>query len=202
MAETFGVRLRDWLGRNAHGQWRLTGDGDGTDGRLRLDAGVQSDWDLFRSLRDLALHGREAALDPGAKEQLLAQALRLVRGPFLADRPTDRYGWLRHELVEAQVPSLVADTALALAALRSARGDAGGAAQALETGLLCAPSDERLARERLRAVHATGDELRFAALLGEVVARADTSAGGRGLPPRTQALLDEIHPAWRGRIAG
>ena len=201
VATAFAVRLREWLGRDARGYWRLTGDGDGTDGRLRLDSSIQSDWDLFRSLREVALHGAEAAVDPGQKERLLAEALHLVRGPFMAGRPADRYAWLRHELVEAQVPSLVADTALALAALRSARGDFPGAAQAVEQGLLCAPFDERLVRELLRAVHATGDTTRFATLLNELLSRTDTAHGGRGIPSRTQALLDELSPSWRGGIA-
>jgi len=201
VAAAFVVRLREWLGRDARGQWRLTGDGEDTDGRLRLDAGIQSDWDLFRSLREVALYGTEDAFDPGAKERTLADALLLVRGPFLADRPAGRYTWLRHELIEAQVPSLVADTALALAALRSARGDSAGAAEAVEQGMLCAPYDERLMRERLRAVHASGDQDRFTALLDELLTRAESTPGGRGLPARTQALLDELHPSWRVRIA-
>ena len=201
VADAFLVRLREWLGRDAQGRRRLTGDDEDGDGRLRLDASVQSDWDLFRSLREVALYGAEDAFDPGVKERTLADALLLVRGPFLADRPHGRYTWLRHELIEAQVPSLVADTALALAALRAARGDSAGAAYAVEQGMLCAPYDDRLVRERLRAVHALGDEARFTALLDELLARAEATPGGRGLPARTQALLDELHPSWRGGIA-
>ncbi|MEK8171301.1 hypothetical protein NKH77_23215 [Streptomyces sp. M19] len=47
---------------------------------------------------------------------MLTDALALARGPLLADRAPGRYGWLTHELIEAQLPLLVADVALALAA--------------------------------------------------------------------------------------
>jgi len=106
----------------------------------------------------------------------------VVRGP--------RYGWLAHEIVDAQLPLLVADIGLALAAFHLERGRAPKAAEALERALVSTGTDERLWNELLRAVHATGDEARLRALAAEFARRS----GARGLPPRTAALLDELLP--------
>jgi DNA-binding SARP family transcriptional activator len=71
------------------------------------------------------------------------------------------------------------------------------AIEALNAALRTAPADERLWHELLRATHAMGDEGRLQSLAADLVARS----GARGLPPRTEALLDELLPAWRDAIA-
>ena len=71
------------------------------------------------------------------------------------------------------------------------------AVNAVRAAMRVAPDDERLWLCLLRATHATGDE-------DLLRTTADALAAGsphRGLPSRTQALLDELLPAWRSEVA-
>lgn len=185
-------RLRAWLGTDPDGTPRL-----GTDrtGRLTLAQSVVSDLDVLRSLYHEATQGK--GVDSRAvRGRLLTDALVLVRGPLLADRPAGRYRWLTHEIVEAQLPLLVADTGLALSGFHLEKGRAEKAIEALDAALRTAPADERLWNELLRATHALDDPARLTALAADLIGRS----GVRGLPPRTEALLDELLPAWRDAV--
>ncbi|MEW2162929.1 BTAD domain-containing putative transcriptional regulator [Streptomyces sp. NPDC007084] len=182
-------RLRGWLGTDPDGTPRL-----GTDeaGRLTLAKSVVSDLDVLRSLYHEATQGK--GVDSRVvRGRLLTDALVLVRGPLLADRPQGRYGWLTHEIIDAQLPLLVADIGLALSAFHLEKDRAEKAIEALNASLNSAPGDERLWNELLRATHATGDTDRLKRLAADLVTRG----GARGLPPRTEALLDELLPTWR-----
>ncbi|MEV7078764.1 BTAD domain-containing putative transcriptional regulator [Streptomyces sp. NPDC093516] len=186
-------RLRAWLGTDPDGTPRL-----GTDaaGRLTLAPSVVSDLDVLRSLYYEATQGKGVG-SRAVRGRLLTDALVLVRGPLLADRPEGRYQWLTHEIVDAQLPLLVADTGLALSAFHREKGREEKAIEALNAALRTAPEDERLWHELLRATHATGEADRLTALAGDLIGRS----GARGLPPRTEALLDELLPTWRDAIA-
>ncbi|MGW0824266.1 BTAD domain-containing putative transcriptional regulator [Streptomyces sp. NPDC002845] len=186
-------RLRQWLGNDPDGTPRL-----GTDetGRLTLARSVVSDLDVLRSLYHEATQGR--GVDSRAvRGRLLTDALVLVRGPLLSDRAQGRYTWLTHEIIDAQLPLLVADIGLALSAFHLEKNRAEQAIEALNAAMSSAPADERLWNELLRATHATGDTARLQRLAADLVARS----GARGLPPRTEALLDELLPAWRSAVA-
>ncbi|MFI1725998.1 BTAD domain-containing putative transcriptional regulator [Streptomyces sp. NPDC020489] len=186
-------RLRTWLGTDPDGSPRLTTDATG---RLTLAKSVVSDLDVLRSLYHEATQGR--GVDSRVvRGRLLTDALVLVRGPLLADRPEGRYRWLTHEIVDAQLPLLVADIGLALSEFHLVKDRAEKAIEALGAALNSAPADERLWHELLRATHATGDAARLQALAADLVARS----GSRGLPPRTEALLDELLPTWRESVA-
>ncbi|MER5222102.1 BTAD domain-containing putative transcriptional regulator [Streptomyces flaveus] len=186
-------RLRAWLGNDPDGTPRL---GTDSTGRLKLAKSVVSDLDVLRSLYHEATQGR--GVDSRAvRGRLLTDALVLVRGPLLAERPAGRYGWLTHEIIDAQLPLLVADIGLALSAFHLEKNRAGKAIEALNAALGSAPGDERLWHELLRATHATGDEARLQRLAADLVSRS----GARGLPPRTEALLDELLPSWRSGVA-
>ncbi|MFE9027588.1 BTAD domain-containing putative transcriptional regulator [Streptomyces iakyrus] len=186
-------RLHDWLGADPDGTPRLTTDASG---RLTLAKTVVSDLDVLRSLYHEATQGK--GVDSRAvRGRLLTDALVLVRGPLLADRPEGRYRWLTHEIVDAQLPLLVADTGLALCAFHMEKNRAEKAIEALKAALRTAPADERLWHELLRATHATGDTDRLTALAADLIGRS----GARGVPPRTEALLDELLPTWRDAIA-
>ncbi|MET9682074.1 BTAD domain-containing putative transcriptional regulator [Streptomyces coeruleorubidus] len=186
-------RLRDWLGADPDGTPRL---GTDASGRLTLAKSVVSDLDVLRSLYHEATQGK--GVDSRAvRGRLLTDALVLVRGPLLADRPEGRYRWLTHEIVDAQLPLLVADTGLALCEFHMEKNRAEKAIEALNAALRTAPADERLWHELLRATHATGDTSRLTALATDLIGRS----GARGLPPRTEALLDELLPTWRDAIA-
>ncbi|MFG1809018.1 BTAD domain-containing putative transcriptional regulator [Streptomyces sp. NPDC049040] len=191
-------RLRDWLGTDADGSARMSFDDTG---RIVLSTSVVSDWDVLQTLHHEADRGA-AADDPAARRRLLTDALSLARGRLLEDRAIGRYGWLAHEIVDAQHPVLVAEIALALSALHLDAAKPKAAVAAVETGLIVAPDDERLWLELLRATHATGDPARVEAAAVSLLARAHTLGGpGRGLPPRVEALLDELLPTWRGSVA-
>ncbi|WUH93070.1 LysM peptidoglycan-binding domain-containing protein [Streptomyces sp. NBC_00433] len=191
-------RLRDWLGTDADGSARMSFDDTG---RIVLSTSVVSDWDVLQTLHHEADRGA-AAGDPAARRRLLTDALSLARGRLLEDRAPGRYGWLAHEIVDAQHPVLVAEIALALSALHLDAAKPKAAVAAVETGLAVAPDDERLWLELLRSAHATGDPARVEAAAASLLARAHTLNGpSRGLPPRVEALLDELLPPWRGRLA-
>ncbi|MCI3245455.1 MULTISPECIES: bacterial transcriptional activator domain-containing protein [Streptomyces] len=186
-------RLAAWLGADPDGSPRLSADATG---RLVLAKSVVSDLDVLRSLYHEATQGK--GVDSRAvRGRLLTDALVLVRGPLLADRPEGRYRWLTHEIIDAQLPLLVADIGLALSAFHLEKNRAEKAIEALNAALNSAPADERLWNELLRATHATGDETRLQALAADLVNRS----GARGLPPRTEALLDELLPSWRSGVA-
>ncbi|MFI8536655.1 BTAD domain-containing putative transcriptional regulator [Streptomyces aquilus] len=186
-------RLRAWLGTDPDGSPRLKTD---STGRLTLAKSVVSDLDVLRSLYHEATQGR--GVDSRVvRGRLLTDALVLVRGPLLADRPEGRYRWLTHEIVDAQLPLLVADIGLALSEFHLVKDRAEKAIEALNAALNSAPGDERLWHELLRATHSTGDTARLQALAADLISRS----GARGLPPRTEALLDELLPTWRDGVA-
>ncbi|MFI2026972.1 LysM peptidoglycan-binding domain-containing protein [Streptomyces buecherae] len=202
-------RLREWLGDDRGPEPGPGGGAAGVSaprlrsdatGRLILASSVVSDLDVLRTLHHEATQGR-GANDPRTRERLLTDALALARGPLLAGRPQGRYGWLAHEIIEAQLPLLVADVALALAAHHGAAERPHQAMAALEAALASAPADERLWNELLRAAHATGDTAQLTTTATALLDRNATLSGGaRGLPPRTEALLDELLPTWRGDV--
>jgi hypothetical protein len=155
-----------------------------------------SDLDVLRSLYYEATQGKGVG-NRVVRGRLLTDAMGLVRGPLLADRPSGRYAWLAHEIIDAQLPLLVADIALALAAFHLEKDRAAKAIEALNAALRSAPTDERLWNELLRATHATGDAERLQRVAADLVARS----GAHGLPPRTEALLDELLPSRRSGAA-
>ncbi|MFJ2959302.1 BTAD domain-containing putative transcriptional regulator [Streptomyces sp. NPDC087270] len=191
------ARLRDWLGTDPDGGERLTLD---STGRIVLSTTVVSDWDVLQTLHHEATEGR-AAGDPAARRRLLTDALSLARGRLFEDRAPGRYGWLGHEIVDAQHPVLVAEIALALASLHLDAHKPKAAVAAIETGMAISPDDERLWLAYLRSANATGDPGRLEAAASALFARASANGPSRGLPPRVEALLDELLPAWRGSIA-
>ncbi|MGW1004900.1 BTAD domain-containing putative transcriptional regulator [Streptomyces sp. NPDC002520] len=186
-------RLRAWLGTDPDGSARLCADATG---RLTLAKSVVSDLDVLRSLYHEATQGKGAD-NRAVRGRLLTDALILVRGPLLDGRPEGRYGWLTHEIIDAQLPLLVADIGLALSEFHLEKDRAEKAIEALDAALRTAPTDERLWNELLRATHATGDSDRLRARVAGLLARS----GARGLPARTEAFLDELLPTWRDDAA-
>jgi hypothetical protein len=190
-------RLGEWLGTDPKGQPNLIAE---SDGRLRLGPYVWSDWDLFESLQSRALYDVNLQ-SPVHLDNLLGAALDLVRGRFLANRAKGRYGWLAYEIVEAQIPAQIADTALRLADARVANGAAERAIAAVEAGLRASPEDEELWRGLLRAVFATNDVPRLEQTIAALRERTWRVHGVRGLHPRTEALIAELVPSGAVRAA-
>jgi hypothetical protein len=193
IADSVVARLGQWLGTDPEGAPNLV---TLPDGRYAIGASVRSDWEMFRNLRALADQDPRYQ-DPNNRDQLLGQALGLVRGPLLARREPGRYGWLAYESVEAEVPAVIADTAVELCELRLAAGNAEAAVDAVRSGMRGSPADEELWRALLRATHATGDTKRLADVIDGIQRQTQTIHGERGLHPKTEALVDELLPTWR-----
>ncbi|MFF2377238.1 BTAD domain-containing putative transcriptional regulator [Streptomyces xiamenensis] len=191
-------RLREWLGTDAAGAPRLL---TAEDGRLSLAPGIVSDWDVLRTLHHQAVSvGGGVAAE---RKRQLTDALSLARGPLLqGQREGGRFGWLEHEIVDAQYPLLVSEIALKLAAEQLASGGSEQAYVAIRSALAASPTDERLWNELLRSAKATGkaDWLRGAAdwLLAH---HAHLYGPAQALPAQTEALLDELLPGWRSTVA-
>jgi DNA-binding SARP family transcriptional activator len=196
--DAFIDRLRQWLGTGADGITRLLLT---PDGRLTLGQRVVSDWDVLRTLHYLAV-ARASETPAGQRKRQLADALSLARGGLLDGQRTDgRFGWLEHEIVDAQYPLLVADIALTLAAEQLRSGEAEQAYTAVRTALAAAPMDERLWNELLRAAHATGRQEWLTGAAEWLVAHhAQLFGAEQALPAQTEALLDELLPTWRERV--
>jgi len=198
VAEATFARLASWLGDDPHGEPNLRTD---EEGRLRLGPYVWSDWDMFQSLQSRALYD-PAAGSREQRDQLLRVALDLVRGPYLADREAGRYGWLAYEVAEAQIPAIIADTSLRLADSLTSVGLAEEAIEAVKAGMRGSPDDEELWRGLLRATAATGDTERLRGTVEGLYKRTWYVHGVQGLHPHTEALVDELLPAWREVVVG
>ncbi|WP_461296490.1 BTAD domain-containing putative transcriptional regulator [Streptomyces harbinensis] len=191
------ARLRDWLGADAAGAPRLL---VAEDGRLSLSAGVVSDWDVLRTLhhRAVSVGGGSAA----ERKRQLTDALSLARGPLLAGvREGGRFGWLEHEIVDAQYPLLVSEIALKLSAEQLASGGSEQAYVAIRSALAASPTDERLWNELLRSAKATGKAEWLRGAADWLIAHhAHLYGPAQALPARTEALLDELLPGWRSTV--
>jgi hypothetical protein len=185
-------RVTDWLGADTFGRPLLK---HADDGRLRLSKQVRVDWDAFRALVAQAPGPDRDAAD------YLATALELVHGQFLEGRGLGRYTWLATDDLEYEVTAQVADVAHRLCQLRLAAGDPSAAMEACRAGLRLAFNDELLWRDLLIAAHATGNELLLRSVVDEVSARAALDDLMPKLAPETEALIDEILPAWRNSVA-
>ena len=197
VAEATFARLGTWLGTDPHGKPNLHTD---TEGRLRLGPYVWSDWDVFMSLQSRALHEASVA-DQSQRDEILKRALDLVRGPYLADREPNRYGWLAYEVAEAQVPAVIADTALQLADSFIGSDAPEAAIEAVKAGMRGSPDDEELWRGLLRATSATQDTERLRGAIEGLYKRTWYVHGVQGLHPRTEALVNRLMPHWRELVA-
>lgn len=199
--DAFVVRLGEWLGtENATGRPRLS---VGSDGRLVLSERVVSDWDVLRTLHHGAVAAPGPGLQPADRRRRLTDALSLARGPLLdGQRGSGRFEWLRHEVIDAQYPLLVAEVALALSGAHREAGEGEPAYLAVRTALGAAPADERLWNELLRAAHATGRSEWLTGAAQWLTAHHGQLFGvDRPLPAETEALLDELLPTWRQVVA-
>jgi hypothetical protein len=187
-------RVREWLGTDDVGRPNLGAD---VSGRLRLSSQVRVDWQVMRAHIARAIR----APDDAARAQQLAQALTLVKGQLLEGHDRSRYTWLATGGFEAEVTAWVADTAHQLARMRLAAGDAQGAMDAARGGLKLAGGDEMLWRDLLHAAHATGWEHVLRDVVREISARVAIDPVLPRMAPETEALIDELMPTWRNRIA-
>ena len=187
-------QLSDWLGTTTDGRPVLVGD----NGVWRFAPGtVDLDWAAFRE----ALNRAGAQTDPGVRRTHLRRALGLVRGPAFEGAPAGRYTWLESEPVEADIALAVVLTAHALAEADAAAGDIASARDALARGLMLAPASEELWRARLQleAQHGSVDDTR--AVADAMYAAIADGGSPFGASPQTDALVDELLPGYRSRVA-
>ncbi|GAA4578893.1 hypothetical protein GCM10023194_02990 [Planotetraspora phitsanulokensis] len=187
------ARVAEWLGKDAEGRPHLFLDNSG---RLRLGPEVRTDWQLFQSLVRRAGELADAGRSDDARAALLDKALALVRGPLLNGRPGNRYAWLAADSLEYDVTARVADAAHTLCAIRLAQGDPQAAVAAARAGLLLAADDESLWRDLLRAAHGSGDQAQLRVVVDGLHRRAASHPYGGGMAPETEALIEELLPAW------
>ena len=187
-----------WLGTDGIGRPYLAADASG---RLRLGSGVKVDWHVFLTLVAQAARAAGSKGGHAQEEAKLAQALSLVTGQFLAGIGPAGYAWTGADGLEYEVSARVADAAHRLCELRLVAGDPHGAMDTVRTGLRIAPDDELLWRDLLTAAHATGQENLLYAAAGEVWTRACLDGPPPGMAPETEALLDELLPTWRWKLA-
>ncbi|NDL58920.1 hypothetical protein [Phytoactinopolyspora mesophila] len=183
------ARVRDWLGVDPDGSPYLLTTADG---KLKLSEDVVLDWDvvcaLLRRARDA--HAAKDEID------LLRQALRVARGPVLAERPQGRYGWIARARLERTASDVLVDAAHRLSMLCGGGGDPATAAAAARAGLRVRPGEQLLWRDLLQAQR-MGDATRVPAVADEMSA-ALTELGVDDIEPETGALLDELLPGSNG----
>jgi len=140
-------RVRDWLGTDADGNYRLMLD---PSGRLRLSDAVGVDWFAFCTLTQRAGAARSAQ----EESELLRRALRLVRGQMLEASAPGRFSWLARTTLTRTVEQSVVSVAHRLVVLAEREPDPEGAAVAAALGLRMAPLSQLLWRDLIAAQHA------------------------------------------------
>jgi hypothetical protein len=182
-------RIRLWLGTNPEGSPYLLAT---PDGRLKLSDDVALDWDAVTTL---LRRSRETA-SPTEEADLLRRALRVARGPAIAQRPRGRYSWIARARLENTVSDVLVDAAHRLSVLTTERGDPGTGVAAARAGIRVRPGEQVLWRDLLRAEHAKSGHEGVVAATGNLVEELQ-ALGVPELEPATVALLDELDPERR-----
>lgn len=186
-------RVREWLGTDPEGSpYLLTTP----DGRLKLSDDVALDWDVVTTLLRRA---REAS-SSSDEADLLRRALRVARGPAIAERPRGRYAWMARVRLENTVSDVLVDAAHRLSVLTTERGDPGIGAAAARAGIRVRPGEQVLWRDLLRAEHSRVGHEGVVAATDDLVNELG-ALGVAELEPATAALLDELDPRRNLRAA-
>lgn len=135
--EASAKSLRTYMSllRKAFGTDRVP---QGTAAGYRLAPDVLVDWVRFTELTQ-----------SGCSEQDLLAALGLIRGRPFAGAPSHSFGWIYSELLVSEMEVAIVRAAGHLADTQVEREDLGGAARAIDQGLLAVPSDIGLWEYRL-----------------------------------------------------
>ncbi len=181
------------LGRDAHGAPHLVPYANA--GRTyRVGAGVMSDWQRFTMRVEHAHHA-----DPATAIRDLRDALELVRGqPF-----TESHGveWAWSEGLIATMETTVATAAHQLATWCLEIGDTDGAIWAAMQGLVAAPADETLYRDRMRAHDQAGNPAGIETVMSELRHAVEDIEPWDTIHPETIALYEQLTRG-RRRSAG
>ena len=138
--------------------------------------------------------------DRAATIATLQEGLRLVRGrPFTGRRG---YDWANANGMVAHAEAVVSDAAHALATLQLELGDVNGALDATASGLLAAPANEILYRDRMLAHDMAGNTAGIDSALRDLCVALEVEDPCDELHPDTLALYEELthrQPAARTR---
>jgi hypothetical protein len=156
---------------------------------------VDLDWTSFRD----ALN--RASDDGARRETHLRAALDLVEGPAFDGVPSGRYGWLGSMTLETDIAMAVNLTVLAVAEAAAMRDDEVAARAALAQGLRMSPASEELWRSRLRLESHVGSREDLEAAVGDMYAAIAQHGSPMGSAAETDALVDELVPGYRARVA-
>jgi hypothetical protein len=197
VAEAAIERVRDWLGTDQEGSPYLR---TAPDGKLRLAPDVAVDWEVVQTLLARSREARSVDEEMAS----LRRALRVARGPVLAERPPGRYGWLARARLERMAADLLVDAAHRLSMLCSDGGDLATAAAAARAGIRVRPGEQLLWRDLLRVEHERNGRDGVLAVTEDLTAQL-AAVGVADLEPETMALLEELLPEparWSGPAAG
>jgi hypothetical protein len=129
--------------------------------------------------------------------ETLRSALDLVRGkPFDGTRG---FEWAFSEGIIANIEATVADAAHRLAQLYLEVGDPGGATWAAMQGLVAAPGDEILYRDRMLACDLAGNPAGVETVMDELCEVVEALEPYDELHPETLALYERISHRKRTR---
>ncbi len=164
-------------------------------GLYRLGARVTTDLARFEAR---VLHARRCA--PGTAIETLRSALDLVRGkPFEGERG---YEWAFSEGLIANIEMAIADAAHELAQLYLDTGDPKEATWAAMQGLIAAPGDEILYRDRMLACDRAGNPAGVETVMDELCSVVEALEPYDQLHPETLALYERISHRKRSRVTG
>jgi DNA-binding SARP family transcriptional activator len=134
---------------------------------------------------------------PSVAIETLRSALELVRGkPFEGARG---YEWAFSESLIANIEAKVADAAHQLATLHLAAGNPQEAINAATLGLLAAPADEILYRDRMLACDLAGNPAGVESVMDELCEVVEALEPYDELHPETLALYERISHRKRSR---
>ena len=154
--------------------------------QYRLSALVTSDLAIIESALRTALADENATTI-----EALADALRLVRGePFEGVRAG--YAWAHSEGFASRAEILAADAAHVVANWHIEHGEATAALWAVGQGLLAAPADEALYRDRMRVYALSGNLTGIESAMKELCRIADAQEPYDSLHPETVELYNTL----------
>jgi nucleoid-associated protein YgaU len=154
--------------------------------QYRLSELVTTDLAILESALRTALTDENAATIDA-----LADALRLVRGePFEGVRAG--YAWAHSEGFASRAEILAADAAHVVASWHIEPGEATAALWSIGQGLLAAPADEALYRDRMRAYALSGNVTGVESAMKELCRIADAQEPYDSLHPETVELYNTL----------
>ncbi len=153
--------------------------------RFRLTDKVTTDIARFMERAEFAKRQPSSEARP-----LLEEALRMVRGqPFDVGRG---YEWAFAEGFVARASIAVAEAAHRLATLALDEGDTSQAEWAANQGLLAAPGDEALYRDRMLAAKQAGNTPAIKLIMNELCEAVEANEPYDQLDPDTVALFESL----------